>query len=70
MCIRDRVGIEEDIRKYLFNEFVRGDKSRSSIGGSGLGLAITKRIVELHGGSINVQSEFGKGSKFIITINR
>lgn len=70
-CIEDDgVGIEEDIRKYLFNEFVRGDKSRSSIGGSGLGLAITKRIVELHGGSINVQSEFGKGSKFIITINR
>lgn len=70
-CIEDDgVGIEEDIRKYLFNEFVRGDKSRSSIGGSGLGLAITKKIVELHGGSINVQSEFGKGSKFIITINR
>lgn len=70
-CIEDDgVGIEEDILKYLFNEFVRGDKSRSSIGGSGLGLAITKKIVELHGGSINVQSEFGKGSKFIITINR
>lgn len=64
------VGIEEGICERLFDEFVRGDKSRNSKGGSGLGLAITKKIVELHNGSIRLESKLGEGSKFIIKLNQ
>src|SRR5690606_38948940 len=50
----DGVGIHEEIAETLFDPFVRGDKSRVTEGGSGLGLAITKKIIELHNGSIKV----------------
>ncbi|MDY0407190.1 ATP-binding protein [Virgibacillus sp. 179-BFC.A HS] len=47
------------------------EKSRSrQSGGTGLGLAIAKEIIELHGGKIEVQSEWGKGTTFIITLKR
>lgn len=62
------VGIDKDVVNSIFEEFVRGDKARNSKGGSGLGLAISKKIVELHKGSINLESEVGKGSKFIIKL--
>lgn len=48
------IGIPESIKNNLFEPFVRGDKSRSSDGGSGLGLAIAKKIINNHGGEINV----------------
>lgn len=58
----------EDISK-LFNKFERLDIEKSSTTeGTGLGLAITKRLVEMMGGKINVQSSYGKGSIFIVQI--
>jgi two-component system phosphate regulon sensor histidine kinase PhoR len=62
-------GIPESERSKIFRRFYRIDKSRSQdIPGSGLGLAITKHLILQHGGSIDVQSEPGKGATFIVRL--
>ncbi len=62
-------GISAESLPHLFERFFRGDSSRNrSTGGTGLGLAISKAIVESHGGSIEVQSETGKGTTFTIRL--
>ena len=63
------IGIRpEDIDK-LFLKFQRLDLDRNStVEGTGLGLAITQQLLDLMGGSIDVQSEYGKGSVFTVTI--
>jgi len=63
------IGISTEQQKVLFNAFEQADKSISRrFGGAGLGLAISKNIITLMGGSIHVESELGKGSRFIFTI--
>jgi PAS domain S-box-containing protein len=68
--IRDTgVGIPEEDLNQLFDRFYRVDKDRSrATGGSGLGLAISRQIVEMHGGSISVESEVDVGSVFEVTL--
>ncbi len=68
--IRDTgVGIPEEDLNQLFERFYRVDKDRSrATGGSGLGLAISKQIVEMHGGSISVESEVDVGSVFEVRL--
>lgn len=62
-------GIPAQHLPHLFDRFYRSDASRTrKYGGAGLGLAITKSIVELHGGTIKVESEEGKGSRFIVRL--
>ena len=62
-------GISAENLEKLFDRFFRVDESRSrEDGGSGLGLAIVNAMVENHKGTINVQSELGKGTTFIVTI--
>ncbi|WP_036486121.1 cell wall metabolism sensor histidine kinase WalK [Myxosarcina sp. GI1] len=59
------VGIAKEDLPYVFERFWRADRSRSShSGGTGIGLAIARRLVELQGGVIEVESEPGKGSIF------
>jgi two-component system phosphate regulon sensor histidine kinase PhoR len=61
------VGIAPKERKRIFERFYRVDNLLTRrTEGSGLGLAIARRIVEAHGGRINVHSELGKGSRFTI----
>lgn len=61
------VGISPDEQQKIFERFYRVDKSRSKeTGGTGLGLAIVKHAVEHHNGSIEVESELGKGSVFSV----
>jgi signal transduction histidine kinase len=63
------IGIPSDQIENLFTEFRQVDPTITrDFGGTGLGLSITKRFVELHGGRIWVESEFGTGSTFLFTI--
>ena len=59
-------GIPADDLPFIFDRFWRGDKSRTDRTNSGLGLAIAKQLVQAHGGEINVESEVGKGTSFVI----
>jgi len=65
----DGIGISPEQQEKLFDVFEQADsKTSREHGGTGLGLAIVKRIVELMGGDIKVESELGKGAKFIVTV--
>ncbi len=60
-------GIPPAQLEHIFERFVRGDAGLTQrVGGTGLGLAISKSLVELHGGTIAVESEVGRGSTFTI----
>jgi signal transduction histidine kinase/HAMP domain-containing protein len=63
------IGISAEQQNNLFSSFQQadGDISRK-FGGTGLGLVISKRIIEMMGGGIRIESELGKGSRFIFTI--
>ncbi|MDR0306900.1 MAG: response regulator [Chitinispirillales bacterium] len=63
------IGISEEARGELFNAFTQVERGKNrKFGGTGLGLTISKRIIELMGGQIWVESQLGKGSRFIFTV--
>ncbi len=61
-------GIAEEDLPHIFEKFYRVDDSEQQVKGTGLGLAITRHIVEVHGGTISVQSVKGQGSTFSFTL--
>lgn len=60
-------GMDKETGKHIFDKFYQGDTSRSKEG-NGLGLALVKRVIDIIGGSIQVTSQIGEGTEFIITI--
>ena len=66
--ITDRgIGIPEEDQQHLFESFSRASNV-GTIQGTGLGLAIVKKAVDLHGGTISVQSQVGVGTIFTVTL--
>ncbi|MCC7451936.1 MAG: PAS domain S-box protein [Anaerolineae bacterium] len=62
------VGMTAEQQAHLFEKFYRADASNTAISGTGLGLAISKLIVELHGGKIWAESQYGVGTTFYFTL--
>ena len=62
-------GIDRETGKHIFEKFYQGDTSRATRG-NGLGLALVRRVVEIVGVNISVESQVGKGSVFTIEIRR
>jgi signal transduction histidine kinase len=62
------VGIAKEDLPHLFQDFGRGQTQPEGVSGCGLGLAISRRIIEVHGGTISVQSAPGQGSTFSFTL--
>ena len=63
------IGMSEEFQEHIFDAFAREQTvTKSGIQGTGLGMAISKNIVNMMGGTITVNSEVGKGSEFIVSI--
>ena len=71
ICVRDTgIGMNEEFIKHIFEPFERERNTTvSGIQGTGLGMAITKNIIDTMGGTIEVQSEQGKGTKFTVNLD-
>jgi len=68
VSIKDNgIGMDKTTITHIYDKFFQGDKSHSGQG-NGLGLSLVNRILELCGGTIDIKSELGKGSEFIISL--
>lgn len=74
VCIKIKdngIGIDKKYLPYIFERLYRADESRCrNTGGSGIGLTITKKLVELHKGTIEIKSEINLGTEVIINLNK
>ncbi|OLC53603.1 MAG: hypothetical protein AUH85_13875 [Chloroflexi bacterium 13_1_40CM_4_68_4] len=69
LSVRDTgVGIAPEDRALIFEEFQQASAGRQAEASTGLGLSLARKLVELHGGRIWVESEIGKGSTFTVAL--
>jgi two-component system OmpR family sensor kinase len=70
VAVKDRgIGISAQDQPRIFEPFFRSDPSRNrATGGVGLGLAVVRRIIEAHQGTIEVESDLGQGTRFVVTL--
>ncbi|MEE2672965.1 MAG: ATP-binding protein [Myxococcota bacterium] len=72
LCIEvwdEGIGIAAEELEPIFDEFHQVDRKRDEgLGGTGIGLALTRRLAELHGGHVRVESELGRGSSFFLVM--
>ncbi|WP_027623100.1 HAMP domain-containing sensor histidine kinase [Clostridium lundense] len=68
--IDNGIGIKKEDLPFIFERLYRGDKSRHEREGSGIGLTIVKKIITLHSASINVESQWERGTKIIIIFKK
>ncbi|MGE7694284.1 HAMP domain-containing sensor histidine kinase [Lysinibacillus sp. NPDC094177] len=63
------IGLSAEQQKYVFERFYKADQSRTAEnGGSGLGLSIVKKIIDMHNGTITVESELAEFTTFLVTL--
>jgi signal transduction histidine kinase len=63
------MGISPNEQEAIFEEFHQASSTRDLVAaGTGLGLTITRTLVQIHGGNIRVESELGKGSRFLVSL--
>jgi len=63
------IGMDAETQKKIFDPYTQKDSSMTAVGGGfGLGLSISKQLIELHGGTVDVQSELGEGTTFTFTL--
>ena len=71
ISIQDQgVGISDADRPRLFQRFFRSKTEEDSSPGSGLGLAFASEVIDLHGGSIGVESQLGEGATFTVQLRQ
>ena len=62
------IGIPKNEISHIFERFYRVHQTSTQIPGTGLGLAIVKEVAAIHGGKVEVESEFGKGTTFVVSL--